>query len=177
MDNAESRRFTVRLTCDELKRFYRFDIFHSERIVWYIVMIAIAVLIYLAVAKTWDSIIVPIAGVIFLAGLIFNIFVSSPAYAAEKNAPPPYGVNVGFEFFGTYYTEQKKGVTLTVPYGGITRVFERDTAFYVYYDVRAVRTDDGKKRSGIASVISKEGLTDEDKEFIRTVVTPSKEVK
>lgn len=170
MEKAESRQMTVRLTSDELKRFYRFDIFHSERIVWYIVMIAIAFGIYIACARTWDNIIVPIAGGIFLAGLIFNIFVSSPAYAAEKNAPPPYGINVEFGFFGTYYTEQKKGVTLIVPYGGITRVFERNTAFYVYYDPMAVRSDDGKKRSGVASVISKEGLTEEETAFIRSLL-------
>lgn len=187
MENAESRRFTVRLTKTELRKFYRYDMMFTPRAVWNIIIIIVAVLIYLAVMRTFIKYIslVWVIGVVFFTGLLYNLYCVTPTVSAEKAAPGEYGILDEFEFFGTYFNEKKGSTFITVPYNAIDKMVEFDTAFYLYFSPQMTRvqkiSEDGglepvKNRSAVASVIVKEGLTEEEIQFIKSVVTPKQEV-
>lgn len=183
MENAESRRFTVRLTKDELRKFYKYDMMFTPRAVWNIIIIIAAVLIYLAVLRTFGKylILVFAIGVVFFFGVFYNLYCAAPTAFAEKAAPDEYGILDEFEFFGTYFNEKKGSTFITVPYNAIDKMVEFDTAFYLYFSPQMTRvqkiSEDGglepyPNRSAVASVIVKEGLTEEEIEFIKSVITP-----
>lgn len=186
MENGKSRRMSVRLTKGELLKFFRYDTFFTMRIMWNLTIAAIALVIYIAAARSFMRYrtAVIIAGGIFFVGLLYNLFVMSPAAMAEQTVRTDDGIMSELEFFGTYLTEKHGNTMVNIPYGGITKAVEKPTAFYVYYDPRAAKvakfSEDGhvshiKNRAGMAVVIPKDGLTENDTGFIRSIMPIKKQ--
>ena len=186
MENSASRRMSVRLTKGELLKFFRYDTFFTMRIMWNLTIALIALVIYIAAVRTfmqYRTAVIVIGG-IFFAGLLYNLFVMSPAAMAEQTVRTDDGIISELEFFGTYFTEKHGNTIVNIPYGGMTKAVEKPTAFYIYYDPRAAKvakiSEDGhvahiKNRAGMAVVVPKDGLTEKDIEFIRSIIPIKKQ--